>query len=185
MVNKPLTPENDMKITIGALHIAILAAGVATAAPASAATLLYSFAPVAVDGDSFTFNVDDQLASIDPTVDGFPVEIRNYMKNGIVETFVTNAFFYAVSNGGGLGVNGFFPYGAQLYSGDTSRPTLLTGSFALYGTSAHTDQQGTLNVTTTVAGVPEPATWGMMMMGFGGIGFAMRRRRQMTALSYA
>ena len=26
--------------------------------------------------------------------------------------------------------------------------------------------------------VPEPATWGMMLLGFGGIGFAMRRRRQ-------
>jgi hypothetical protein len=26
-------------------------------------------------------------------------------------------------------------------------------------------------------GVPEPATWAMMLLGFGGIGFAMRRRR--------
>lgn len=28
------------------------------------------------------------------------------------------------------------------------------------------------------AAVPEPATWAMMLMGFGAIGFAMRRRRQ-------
>jgi hypothetical protein len=28
-----------------------------------------------------------------------------------------------------------------------------------------------------VAAVPEPATWGMMLIGFGGIGFAMRRTR--------
>lgn len=27
-----------------------------------------------------------------------------------------------------------------------------------------------------VAGVPEPATWAMMMLGFGGMGYAMRRR---------
>ena len=26
-------------------------------------------------------------------------------------------------------------------------------------------------------GVPEPSTWAMMLLGFGGIGFAMRRRR--------
>jgi hypothetical protein len=28
------------------------------------------------------------------------------------------------------------------------------------------------------AAVPEPATWGMMLLGFGGIGMAMRRRRK-------
>jgi hypothetical protein len=29
---------------------------------------------------------------------------------------------------------------------------------------------------TPNSGVPEPATWGMMLLGFAGIGFAMRRR---------
>jgi hypothetical protein len=33
---------------------------------------------------------------------------------------------------------------------------------------------GTLNITA----VPEPATWALMLLGFGGIGFAMRRRRR-------
>jgi hypothetical protein len=28
------------------------------------------------------------------------------------------------------------------------------------------------------AAVPEPATWGMMLLGFAGIGMAMRRRRR-------
>jgi hypothetical protein len=27
-------------------------------------------------------------------------------------------------------------------------------------------------------GVPEPATWAMMLLGFGGIGMAMRRSRK-------
>lgn len=30
--------------------------------------------------------------------------------------------------------------------------------------------------TSAVAGVPEPATWGMMLIGFGSVGYAMRRR---------
>jgi opacity protein-like surface antigen len=40
----------------------------------------------------------------------------------------------------------------------------------------------TLNFTTDgVAGVPEPAAWGMMIGGFGMAGFALRRRRQKVA----
>ncbi len=35
---------------------------------------------------------------------------------------------------------------------------------------------------TGVGAVPEPATWAMMLIGFGGIGFSMRRRRRTTAL---
>lgn len=34
----------------------------------------------------------------------------------------------------------------------------------------------------SVAAVPEPSTWAMMLVGFGGIGFSMRRRRRVTVL---
>ena len=40
------------------------------------------------------------------------------------------------------------------------------------------------NIATTSA-VPEPATWAMMITGFGMAGAAMRRRRQTAALAYA
>lgn len=33
--------------------------------------------------------------------------------------------------------------------------------------------------------VPEPATWGMMLLGFGGIGYAMRRRRRTALLQFS
>jgi hypothetical protein len=35
---------------------------------------------------------------------------------------------------------------------------------------------------TTVAGVPEPGTWAMMLLGFGAMGASMRRRRPTTRL---
>ncbi|MFL6755162.1 MAG: FxDxF family PEP-CTERM protein [Sphingomicrobium sp.] len=38
---------------------------------------------------------------------------------------------------------------------------------------------GTLNI----APVPEPATWAMMLLGFGGIGMTMRKRRRGLALA--
>ena len=42
----------------------------------------------------------------------------------------------------------------------------------------------TLYTTGTPPGVPEPATWGMMLLGFGAAGTAMRRsRRRTTALA--
>jgi len=47
----------------------------------------------------------------------------------------------------------------------------LTGKFA-------GSYSGTLNVAEVRAAVPEPATWAMMLIGFAGVGFTMRRRRQ-------
>ncbi len=45
---------------------------------------------------------------------------------------------------------------------------------------------GTWSGALTTAGVPEPATWAMMLAGFGLIGAAMRRRKAYSAkVSYA
>ena len=37
----------------------------------------------------------------------------------------------------------------------------------------------------TINAVPEPATWALMMLGFGAIGFGMRRRRSVGKLQFA
>ena len=37
--------------------------------------------------------------------------------------------------------------------------------------------------TISVQAVPEPATWAMLILGFGGIGAALRRSRSMQATS--
>jgi len=39
--------------------------------------------------------------------------------------------------------------------------------------------------SSSVEAVPEPATWAMMLIGFGVMGGAMRRRRQRVTVSYA
>lgn len=39
----------------------------------------------------------------------------------------------------------------------------------------------TATLPTVAPAVPEPATWAMMVLGFGGIGFAIRRKQALTA----
>lgn len=43
-------------------------------------------------------------------------------------------------------------------------------------------KQNSIQLTGTVPAVPEPATWGLMILGFAGIGAAMRRSRQRKPL---
>lgn len=41
--------------------------------------------------------------------------------------------------------------------------------------------QNSFEIASIEAGVPEPAVWGMMLVGFGGMGAAMRSRRKQAA----
>ena len=69
----------------------------------------------------------------------------------------------------------------------TLNPTLLTAgqhTLSVTGnivTGPSASYSGTINFA--VPGVPEPATWAMMLLGFGGIGLTMRRRRQAPAFA--
>ncbi len=48
----------------------------------------------------------------------------------------------------------------------------------------HTDNRGGVSLNVLSTAVPEPATWAMMILGFGAIGSAMRRRNRVR-VSYA
>ena len=71
-------------------------------------------------------------------------------------------------------------FGANPLTGTENSETVI------YRTSATTYGLGTFGVIdgstlqglTYAPAVPEPATWAMMLVGFGGIGLAMRRRRK-------
>jgi hypothetical protein len=74
----------------------------------------------------------------------------------------------------------------QTVTGSSNSLTLTTGTLAagatfrfLYTFNAGAGG-GTVsgNASFMQSAVPEPATWAMMLVGFGGIGFAMRRRRR-------
>ena len=92
-----------------------------------------------------------------------------YDANGaLLQTFTTNAGDgWAIRS---LAVNG------------VARLDLLNNVYNDSPTFFGIDQ---LNYTLNAAAVPEPATWGMMILGFGMMGAAVRRRTAKTVVSFA
>lgn len=137
--------------------------------------------------NAFGFNTDPNVvmngASI---IDGSiltSVKYNTNVPNGVgnVELcFTTNN----CAGGGSTGVNigdaaatGSF----SLNFGNTNLETLTLSNFAVrYQALSVGSGSGTGQVVTTA--VPEPGTWALMLVGFGAIGFAMRRRRQASGL---
>ena len=53
------------------------------------------------------------------------------------------------------------------------------------GRSVNSQYFDNVSLDVAAAAVPEPATWAMMIIGFGGVGFAMRRRSRNAAIAVA
>jgi len=56
------------------------------------------------------------------------------------------------------------------------------GAPGTYDSIAFAENSGRLVVTELAGAVPEPSTWAMMLVGFGAIGTAMRRRKAVVSL---
>ncbi len=110
------------------------------------------------------------------------------------QTYVAFLSTYGLENNSGLATVGT----CLTFVGCTSNsiPNLGTlvfgnvlGSGLVFNRVVNNSQDATFSATITDAvtpAVPEPATWAMILIGFGGIGFAMRRRMKLAArVSYA
>lgn len=170
------------------LAFAMATAMVVAASPAYAARLLFDFS-----GPSGTamFQLDSN-----PTPDSSQTFIGSdqFSFSNVAGTFggvAGTASTISFGNGifSSLSITapnlGFTQFNSPtLFTGSPATPTFLTGSFTLVNPFFG---NGRLTISpVAVAAVPEPATWAMMLVGFGGIGFAMRRRSKVrTTVSYA
>ena len=101
-------------------------------------------------------------------------------------TGVADLKFFASQFGGGLQINDFYKGdmslvstgGEQLFTGSTAMPAFRTGTFAL----TEYDGNGTyaLKIAAVAAAVPEPMSWALMIGGFGIVGGAMRRWKNVS-----
>ncbi len=53
------------------------------------------------------------------------------------------------------------------------------------GTGISLEKQNSITLASVTSPVPEPATWAMMLVGFGAAGVSLRRRKRVTALQAA
>ena len=165
-------------------RLLVVTAGIAAlAAPASAEAAILLFDFDANDGRDFSFRLDDSRTPdttsgfgsnslityrdvpgtyIDP--DGLSSTANISFGTGFFSTLQVGAVFYSP--------NTF--RGPALFDGSRTNPQFNLGTFALTG-SVLNPTNGTLSVSV----IPEPATWAMLLLGFFGIGAAIRSKAKL------
>lgn len=166
------------------------ALGFLIATPASAAQIAFDFAgsgffggtlngagTLTTNDTSFTNPLNgytaQQITGITGTFNGSAI-------TGLANVFGANNLFYLTGpffvDGNGLGFTTASNVSANLFiTNDTSYRVNTQGAGLLTGLV-------TANATVAATpAVPEPATWGMMLIGFGAIGASMRRRKAATS----
>lgn len=157
------------------IALALLCAGIALPSQAPAAELLFQ---LDTSGGALSFVLDETPTlglhtddyfgfwNLEATLDGAPIilELIQFWagspSRGGFDARTPAYVFYAAE-------------GPQLYSGPTSSPTFLKGDFSTSG--------GALSISPVGAAVPEPASWALMIIGFGAAGLGLRRRRALAA----
>ncbi len=178
-----------MRNIFGAIAAAVM---MLTAQAAAAATFSFDFATTYGTGGSFSGN------GIFSTNDGQAIVVDG--DDGPVTAFlftILGAEGTAQLDGNPITVTGINPTSGALnqilsFGGDSQLlETVLTFSGSptsvFFGLDADSGQYFAGNPNFTAAGtfnvtaVPEPATWGMMLLGFAAVGATLRRRQRAIA----
>lgn len=98
----------------------------------------------------------------------------------IVSTSTPGASINSLSISGIMGTPGSFTALGPAATVSLVVPSLGVGNYRVgfTGTAPVTGAVASGNLTFQVQPIPEPGTWAMMLVGFGAMGFSLRRRRQ-------
>lgn len=182
--------------------VAASAAAILASTPASAAQLLFTITNVGGENrGNYSFELDtDRNPSIvlADSVRYQPVTITYSNVPGTGSgTISAGVTFFTPIQQGGLSL-GFLPFGnlrlintalidnTAFTPGapvSTVRPTFRLGTFAISTTPQNNGPRPFDNYRISIAVVPEPESWAMMLVGFGALGLAARRRT--TTVRYA
>ena len=177
----------------------------ATASPATVLigsltdTYLYPNATSAYATSTLTVGTTVSCPGADPICKGTFVEPTTLLASGLAITLnELGGTNYSTAAFSGINFsNLLFDDGSLLtgYSLSTNLAGLDASRIAFTSNSISFNGQGlaflnspyfiTLNLLTSTGAVPEPSTWAMMLMGFGGLGFQLRRKRKTAALLQA
>lgn len=127
----------------------------------------------------------DFLAFLEATPEAFDEDsaVLHIRKSGCGSDCATlDVTYFTLAAGGGLSIADdtgvqFAAFGEQLFTGSTARPTLRLGTF----TFERSRDGNPLNAVLSVTPVPEPASWALMIIGFGLAGGSLRRRARAGA----
>ena len=127
--------------------------------------------------DTFLFRIDQNglgSGSITTILSGLPMsatdlDFTSVIFNNGVTDYVVDTSTGSVEQGGLANIP--ITFGTQ---------NSLTVNYLSRGQGSYS---GTL--TFTPGPIPEPATWAMMLLGFGAMGMVIRRRKQRTRVAYA
>ena len=180
-----------LKSALGALALGLLSTPASAVVTISVPCANTDITPTALDcagfvaGNVVNGNDDNELIMAELLLElGF---VYNGDENGLEQVFsdsdpvidfntlLTGMTIIGVHYGNGTGSSG------GQGSGDDTAFYLLDAGMGLDILTLNFGSSSTVTLFQTGGtAVPEPATWAMMLMGFGAAGFAMRRRRRTT-----
>lgn len=170
------TPANAIVSTSNTTELALRFHKTGIAAPASDANGVYSFA-LGTSPISFDWSIDGRYESA-------MIDLTN-MLTGITVSY--NPFFAGNDN---------YTNSAGMFPGFSVQNSARLNFGFLFGNTFNANEDNTYRAVLSSSGnsvtafarigagapaVPEPATWAMMLVGFGGMGAAMRRNRRKSA----
>ncbi len=166
---------------IGAAAIAVMAS-----TPASAAVFDFNFSGTGsffgealVGSGTITTNDVSQVSSLNgytfQTITGITGTYNGSQITGLAPgTFGANNLFYLTGpffvDGNGLGF--------RTATGQAVNLFVTQGTAYQVNAGGLSSGRVTASASAVTAAVPEPATWAMMLMGFGAMGFALRRSKR-------